>query len=234
MAHGAGKIKHVVYIVQENRSFDDLFQGYPGADTVSRARPPTGKTIKLKAVSLKLQVRHRPFPGCDDRGVRWSGEDSGNGLPDGRLRQGESVRRSESRPVRLRAAQRSPRRTLRWRTSGHWPTKPSIAARREFRRASIRDRGAGEVVGESSQRRVGLRRRQARHVDTIGKNRTGYGPKIPPCFDYTTLGDELDAAKLSWRFYTSRTAATRRATAAFGRAIKPYSTFDMGRIGKRT
>ncbi len=28
---GAGKIKHVVYIVQENRSFDDLFQGYPGA-----------------------------------------------------------------------------------------------------------------------------------------------------------------------------------------------------------
>ena len=31
---GAGKIKHIVYIVQENRSFDNLFQGYPGADTV--------------------------------------------------------------------------------------------------------------------------------------------------------------------------------------------------------
>ena len=27
---GAGKIEHVVYIVQENRSFDNLFQGYPG------------------------------------------------------------------------------------------------------------------------------------------------------------------------------------------------------------
>jgi len=25
-----------------------------------------------------------------------------------------------------------------------------------------------------------------------------------PCFDYQTLGDELDAANLSWRFYTSR------------------------------
>ena len=32
---GAGKIKHIVWIVQENRSFDNLFQGYPGADTVS-------------------------------------------------------------------------------------------------------------------------------------------------------------------------------------------------------
>ena len=27
---GAGKITHVVYVVQENRSFDNLFQGYPG------------------------------------------------------------------------------------------------------------------------------------------------------------------------------------------------------------
>ena len=33
---GAGKITHIVYIVQENRSFDNLFQGYPGADTVSQ------------------------------------------------------------------------------------------------------------------------------------------------------------------------------------------------------
>ncbi|MGA9019424.1 MAG: hypothetical protein WB438_10900, partial [Candidatus Cybelea sp.] len=28
---GAGKITHVVYIVQENRSFNNLFYGYPGA-----------------------------------------------------------------------------------------------------------------------------------------------------------------------------------------------------------
>jgi len=28
-----GSIKHIVVIVQENRSFDNLFYGYPGADT---------------------------------------------------------------------------------------------------------------------------------------------------------------------------------------------------------
>jgi phospholipase C len=29
-----------------------------------------------------------------------------------------------------------------------------------------------------------------------------WGPKVPVCQDYQTLGDELDAASLSWRFYT--------------------------------
>jgi phospholipase C len=34
----AGKIGHIVYVVQEGRSFDDLFQGYPGADTASSGK----------------------------------------------------------------------------------------------------------------------------------------------------------------------------------------------------
>ena len=41
---GGGKIKHVVYVVQENRSFDDIFQGYPHADTVLRGKDSYGKT----------------------------------------------------------------------------------------------------------------------------------------------------------------------------------------------
>ena len=43
-----GKIEHVIYIIQENRSFDNLFQGYPGADTVSSGKNSKGKTIKLQ------------------------------------------------------------------------------------------------------------------------------------------------------------------------------------------
>ena len=40
---GAGKIKHIVYIVQENRSFDNMFQGYPGADTRPTATTRTAR-----------------------------------------------------------------------------------------------------------------------------------------------------------------------------------------------
>ena len=52
-ATGAGKIKHVIFIVQENRSFDNLFQGYPGADTVSQGMNSYGQTITLTPSSLK-------------------------------------------------------------------------------------------------------------------------------------------------------------------------------------
>jgi len=37
-------------------------------------------------------------------------------------------------------------------------------------------------------------------VPTLNSDRT-QGPGIFPCFDYPTLGDELDAARLSWHYY---------------------------------
>ncbi|MBV8372839.1 MAG: hypothetical protein JOY69_06235, partial [Candidatus Eremiobacteraeota bacterium] len=40
-------------------------------------------------------------------------------------------------------------------------------------------------------------------VQTVTQKRT-YGPMQEACFDYTTLGDELDSAGLTWRFYTSK------------------------------
>ncbi|HLI03433.1 MAG TPA: alkaline phosphatase family protein, partial [Terracidiphilus sp.] len=44
-------IEHVVVIMQENRSFDNLFNGFPGADTVQSGM--NGSTeIPLKPVSL--------------------------------------------------------------------------------------------------------------------------------------------------------------------------------------
>ena len=42
-ATGAGKITHIVYIVQENRSFNNMFYGYPGAYTVTEGRTPKAK-----------------------------------------------------------------------------------------------------------------------------------------------------------------------------------------------
>ena len=50
---GAGKIKHVVFIVQENRSFDNMFQGYPGADTVPSGKNSKGETVTLQPYPLK-------------------------------------------------------------------------------------------------------------------------------------------------------------------------------------
>ena len=48
---------------------------------------------------------------------------------------------------------------------------------------------------------MGLRRRQTDTVTTLNPDRS-YGPNVPVCEDYPTLGDELDAAGVSWRSYS--------------------------------
>jgi len=51
-AAASSKIQHVVIIFQENRSTDNLFNGFPGADTVRSGLNTKGQTIPLKPVSL--------------------------------------------------------------------------------------------------------------------------------------------------------------------------------------
>ncbi|MEO9097909.1 MAG: alkaline phosphatase family protein [Candidatus Baltobacteraceae bacterium] len=50
---GSGKIQHIVIVVQENRSFDNLFQGYPGANTQPYGYDSSGNQIALKPVGLE-------------------------------------------------------------------------------------------------------------------------------------------------------------------------------------
>lgn len=45
-------IKHVVILIQENRSFDDLFATFPGADGTTCGKLKTGQCIPLKKVPL--------------------------------------------------------------------------------------------------------------------------------------------------------------------------------------
>src|SRR5579864_1353277 len=47
-------IKHVVIITQENRSFDNMFNGYPGADTSQVGTIHTGQVIPLQTISLAV------------------------------------------------------------------------------------------------------------------------------------------------------------------------------------
>lgn len=51
-----GKIKHIVFIVQENRTFDNLFGGpnpFPGADAVQNGQESNGSTVPLDKIELE-------------------------------------------------------------------------------------------------------------------------------------------------------------------------------------
>jgi phospholipase C len=58
-------IQHIVIIVQENRSFDNMFNGFPGADTVQAGKSSTGQTIPLQKINLAVTYdpshSHRAF-----------------------------------------------------------------------------------------------------------------------------------------------------------------------------
>ena len=53
-------IKHIVLIVQENRSFDNLFAKFPGADGATSGQTHDGKTLQLKMKNLAgaLDINH--------------------------------------------------------------------------------------------------------------------------------------------------------------------------------
>jgi phospholipase C len=200
---GAGKIEHIVFIVQENRSFDNLFAGYPGADTVASGKNSAGQTIKLQPVSLADQyvIDHSAqamFAACNGTGglpgthCRMDGfnrELSLGGPPNPEY---VYVPHDESKPY--------------FDMAHEW-----VLADRMFQSHLDESFVSHQyIIAAQAQASVdlpsgkwGCRGGGEDLVFRITQRRT-LGMRQPPCYDYTTLGDELDAAGLSWRFYTSR------------------------------
>lgn len=202
-ANGVGKIQHVVWVIQENRSFDDLFKGYPGADTVSSGKDSNGNTIPLQQISLKraYEIDHSAFAmfnACDGKGklpgtqCRMDGfnrEIEAGGPQNGQY---GFVPYKESKPY--------------WDMAGEW-----VLADKMFPSQLDESFVAHQyIIAAQAQSSVnvpdfywGCGGGQTDDVETLTHQRT-YGSLQRACFDYQTLGDEFDDAGLSWRFYTSK------------------------------
>jgi phospholipase C len=191
----SAKIQHVVIIVQENRSFDNLFQGYPGADTVSSGKNSLGKTIKLTSVPLETQyvIDHSfaAHKAAYDFG-KMDGFDK------------EQAFGGPANPEYVYVP--------------HAETKPYFDIATEF---VVGDRMFTSHVDESFVSHQYIIAAQAASavdlpagwpwgcdggpsdsVQTLTKLRK-YGPSEQACFDYQTIADEIQNKGLTWRFYTS-------------------------------
>ena len=60
---GNGKIQHVIVVVQENRTVDNLFQGFPGADTV-----PSGLSQGQQKTLIPLPLQYNLDPDHSHQG----------------------------------------------------------------------------------------------------------------------------------------------------------------------
>ena len=201
---GSGKIKHIVYVVQENRSFNDMFEGYPGAYTVSQGKMSNGQTIALQPISLKMayDIDHSAgamFQACDGKGklpgtkCRMDGfnhEEQFGGPEHGQY---GYVPHSESKPYFDMAHEFVlADRMFQSQLDESFVAHQYIIAAQAQSSVDVPDSGTwGCGAGSYAT------------VSTISQDRS-YGTPQRPCFDYETLGDEFDKAKLEWRFYTSQ------------------------------
>lgn len=210
-AAGDGAIRHVVIIIQENRSVDNLFYGYPKADVRSYGYKENGAKVELKPVGLDatwdLEHDARAFvTACNGRGriigthCRMNGFDKifygcgGSGEP------------------------RCPNANPPYSYVPHEQTKPYFAMAHQYvlgdqMYASDFDLSSfvshQYIIAAQAGRTIdypsgppGCEGGPSDVIDTINQKRQTDGV-VSPCFDYTTLAAELDAAKLSWRYYAS-------------------------------
>ena len=208
-----GKIDHIVIIVQENRSFDNLFQNFPGADTQSYGYLSTGEKIALKPFGLETpwDIEHDApsyFLACDGQGM----------LPGTKCRMDGFNKESMSCGTGGVGQQHCPKPDSQYGYVPASETKPYVAMASQYVLADrmftsnfdgssfvshqyiIAGEASSSVDFPSSVWGCGGGPNDL--VATITAKRT-YGAKISPCFDNLTLGDELDSAGVSWRYYTS-------------------------------
>ena len=206
------KIKHVVIIVQENRSFNDLFYGFPGAHTVGYGFDSHRRKIRLQPIGLETtwDLDHSSysfFAACNGTGSFPGTDCRMNGFD--REYAGCGHKSYPPCPIKYPAYAYVP----------HGETRPYFDIARRY---VLADRMFASnfdassfishqyiIAGQASSavnypyNRWGCEGGKTDLIGTVTQQRTLYGGYIRVCFDNTTLGDELDAAGRSWGFYAA-------------------------------
>jgi phospholipase C len=183
-------IRHIVVIMQENRTFDNLFNGFPGADSVQSGMSD-GVSIPLQAVPLNdgRDLHHT-------HGDWWRDWDGGSM---------DGFARSDLNPPKLPYSY-VPQADVQpyWDMARQYTlgdrmfqanTGPSFVSHQFMiagQSAGVAENPDGPVWGCDAD--------PSERAALIGPDGTDL-PGVFPCFDYPTLADRLDARGLSWRYY---------------------------------
>jgi phospholipase C len=183
-------ILHVVVIMQENRTFDNLFNGFPGADS-AQSGMSKGTVVPLSPVPLGgatyLDNSHRGW---------W--RDWDNGKMDGFAMSNLSdplypysyVQSSDIQPYWTLATQYTLADRMFQSNTG-----PSLGAHQYM--IAGQSAGADE---DPDNVLFGCDAPAGTKVAMIGPNGTDL-PGVFPCFDYMTIADLLNAKGMTWRYY---------------------------------
>lgn len=202
---GQQRIQHVVIIMQENRGFDDLFQGYPGADTQSYGLDSNNNKINLQPIPLEsgYDLEHdiySYFTDCNGTGS----------LPGTNCRMNGFDKESTG----CRGTCKNPQ-------YGYVPASETTTYFNMASQYVLADRMFTSHIDDSfisHQYIIAAQANGAAYfpssawgcpggpsdtIATLSQQRVIGSPRKTVCWDINTLADELDAASKTWKFYAS-------------------------------
>jgi phospholipase C len=208
--HHSSKIQHIVIIVQENRSLNNLFYGFKGALTVQYGKDTNGNKIQLQPVVLETHwdLQHTVegfFTACNGTGAIPGTDCQMNGFN----KEGVECGQSGYPPCPIAHPQYS--------YVPHSETAPYFEMGKEYvladqMYASNLDGSFTShqyIIAGQSEAAVnypladwGCAGGPSDTIQTITRQRQ-LGPREVVCFNPTTLGDELDKKGISWAYYST-------------------------------
>ena len=209
----SSKIQHIVIIVQENRSFNNLFYGFRGAHTAKFGYDTHGNKIELQPVGLETtwDIEHdfdQFLAACNGTGSYPGTDCQMNGFDNEYWGCGHSTQQPQC-----------PNQNPPYSYVPHTETKPYIFMGKEYVLADemyasnvdassfishqyIVAGQASSAVNYPSGWAWGCPDSSSNYVATLSQERQ-YGSDIAMCFNNDTIGEEMDKAGLSWAYYAS-------------------------------
>jgi phospholipase C len=213
-ARSAHYIQHVIIMVQENRSFDDLFATFPGADgsTEGLMKTPSGpQYVQLTEApldSLNLAHQHYAFEREYDHGKM-----------DGFNTIAMTYKRGERGPAGTYPYRYVDPKDIKeyWKLAGDYvladhmfstQSSDSFTAHQDLIAGGTPVGDAGDnVIDFPTPSSWGCDASPPGTVTSLitptGKYRKDKGPF--PCFTYSTIRDLLDRKRMSWLYFTNTT-----------------------------